>query len=801
MLMRTEKESVNRIFSHSCLNAMALLLLSAFLFGTGCEKEPPPPPPPDRSITVAIQGDGCKQASSQVSNNTGILFVEHKPGNVVNTSLGSTSDPYSPYAVSYAGLPPGNTNVTISCDPDVSLPGVVVVGTDSEYTDDLCLSEEIQFPFPHELAFYILNGKDFLTGKPWVKLELAQTSGPAVDLNNALSNSEGKGNLDIFSRTVLLPGPGTYEFTLNAIDTRNGNPIPAPLFNGVTFNTNKVLVCQSAATQVPEVHAVRPEEGDKSSNVVTVQGALPTDLVPLQGSGTGASSTTWLASNSVNITNPLSIETTALFGQKTGHVLLVGTNGSYKKTDMAKYVFPEGSGNDALINVQIVGSAAVCTPNAPLAEGLNTIKPGPGVSLTATVSGSAAGKLLKYADINQYTAGNFPVTLNINEEGRGKLVWVCPAAGQKALTVHRIGPGHVAFEPVGQLDIPEENIRLYNEGQTVTLVAIPESGYSFDRWIGGGVPGGFEQLNPLTGTMDINRYIAARFKKNSSPAGIVSISPDPADPSRVLFSSPVSLGANVPDLDHNGAVNVLDDVLFQKCVGGSGNQPFGSDLLNPGSYDPDLNLCYQADFDADGDVDDDDRKVFMNCLKDSNNPAPGFTCFGAGPQAVSSFEVSIQKDGSEADHLVSPTDYQVPEGQEGLYTFEITAGQITRKVQIELPIHVKLSLGRSEDGSAQTDEGYISVVAQGSLPVGWPSCPSTVEGEPSECVFPASTIVNLSAVPGPGYQFIGWQVQRAPGDIPGLSDLTDPNVTITLNWVDGGGPYVIKAMMAEEDNP
>ncbi len=58
----------------------------------------------------------------------------------------------------------------------------------------------------------------------------------------------------------------------------------------------------------------------------------------------------------------------------------------------------------------------------------------------------------------------------------------------------------------------------YNEGTSVTIKAIPDTGYKFSEWTGN-VPSGHQNDNPLTVTMDSDKSIKANFIKIPSDSG------------------------------------------------------------------------------------------------------------------------------------------------------------------------------------------------------------------------------------------------------------------------------------------
>jgi len=133
------------------------------------------------------------------------------------------------------------------------------------------------------------------------------------------------------------------------------------------------------------------------------------------------------------------------------------------------------------------------------------------VEFTSGRGGNAAGIAVQDRMVSTASALTVDGALDGNVDWAVVGVEIIPgasAANQYTLNVEVFGSGSVTLDPSGGV---------YNEGEVVTLAAIPNSGYIFDRWEGD-LTGA---TNPETITMDTDKTVRAYFVESGAGGNIV----------------------------------------------------------------------------------------------------------------------------------------------------------------------------------------------------------------------------------------------------------------------------------------
>ena len=307
---------------------------------------------------------------------------------------------------------------------------------------------------------------------------------------------------------------------------------------------------------------------------------------------------------------------------------------------------------------------------------------------------------------------------------------------QYSLTANVNGSGSITANPPGNL---------YDEGNSVTLTAIPDSGYEFSGW-SGDLSG---TNNPATVVMDSDKTVTATFTEIVVPQFTIS--------TNVLGSGSIAL-------EPPGGVYNTGTVVTFTAIPETGFQftTWSGDLnnnTNPQTLTIDSDKTITA--------------VFTEL-------PPGQ--FSLNTTISGSGSVALNPPGGVYDAGTVVTLTAIPDSG---FQFDTWSGDLSGSTNPDTIV-----VDSDKDVTAEFTEiplpQYslnLSTIGEGSVVL-----------DPPGGIYDAGTVVTLTATPNSGYQFDGWS-----GDLSGTTNpatiTMDTDKSITTNFIEqtgggGGGPVV-----------
>lgn len=371
----------------------------------------------------------------------------------------------------------------------------------------------------------------------------------------------------------------------------------------------------------------------------------------------------------------------------------IGTSGACSGgVDTAAYAFDLATGaSNSVVFVAAALRSKEHTPGAGYAEIVET---------SFGSGGSTAGAAL--ADRALASAG----TTSVNGSFSGTVDWAVVAAEIRAggSTAPPVSLS-VASSPGGQVSVNPSG-GSYPAGTTVTLTALPDSGYAFTGW-SGALSG---NANPATLLMDADKSVFASF----ATATQYSVTVQPATGGSVTLSPP-------------GGLYAAGTLLTVTAVPASGYR-FGSwggalsGTSNPTTLVVDSNKTISASFVRQYSVD--------------------VTTTGSG-------SVTLDPPGGVYDAGTVVTLTAVPEPGGAFLGWSGALGGVQNPTTLVVD-------GDKSVTASFTASFTLSVSTRGK---------GDVELDPPGGRYPAGTVVTVTAVPSPGFRFLGWD-----GDLGGIAN-------------------------------